>query len=88
MVSKKTLLVFGLIYLCLLIVVIAMNPRVKTAYVVREKITTSGNSVSWQLWCWKDWDNGKTTKKYLGDQTLIGTTAVADKIELSNCRVK
>lgn len=71
-----------------LIVLFKTTTSPKYIYTVREKVTQTKDSVSWDLWCWHEYSNGHVSKKYIGNFKTLGTTETGNQVETSLCQKK
>lgn len=69
-----------------ILLVRSAGPSLKYFYTVRENIDQGQNSVSWDLYCWHEYSNHKTIKKFVEHNTMTGTNVIPDKVETSLCK--
>ena len=58
----------------------------KYTYSVRENIEDFIDGQSFELWCWREMENGSIEKEYIGNFTLQGDIKRVQRVNTSLCR--
>lgn len=67
----------------ILVAGVLLNP--KYAYPVRNNIDQTDTYVKWDLYCYREYMRGYTTKTYIGTYKIYGTDQVGTRVEYTNC---
>lgn len=87
-INYKLPLVIMPVALVAIVVVLGLWPKPKYVYAVRERVVTEQKFVSWDLWCWHEYANGRIDKKYIGHFQINGTSELGVNSETSLCPKK
>lgn len=84
--QRRMFIIVSLAVMASLTYLIFSKPEPMYVYPVREQIVRTNEFISWDQWCWYEYDDQHVDKKYLGSYKLYANVKDDVRMSLSTCK--